>query len=141
MTLVLDASVVAKCLVPEADSDKSQALLTSWAKGAVDVAAPEILALEIASMLWKRATRGLMSAARATFLYEEFMALRIPLEPMGRLLPGALQVAMRLGRSVYDSLYVSMAVEMNWGLVTADEKLFNAVRSSVPGVRLLRDWV
>jgi predicted nucleic acid-binding protein len=140
MSLILDASVVVKCLVPEVDSDRSKALLASWSQGQLDVAAPEIISAEVASMLSKRALRGLISHARAINLYQEFVDLGIPLEPIAASMPAALKIALRYGRSVYDSLYVALALEMGWDFVTADEKLYNALRSSLPEVRLLRDW-
>lgn len=140
MSLVLDASVVVKCLVPAIDSDKSTALLASWTRGALEVAAPEILGVEVASALWKRAIRGLLSADRAAGLYQEFLDLRIPQEPIVGLMPGALNLALRFGRCVYDCIYVALAVEMNWDLITADERLFNALRPFFYQVRLLREW-
>lgn len=140
MSYILDASVVAKCLVPEVDSDRSKELLAKWSQGQLDVAAPEIIAAEVASMLSRRALQGLISHPRALSLYEEFVDLGIPLEPIAPSMSAALKIALRYGRSIYDSLYVALALEMGWDLVTADEKLYNALHSSLPAVRLLRDW-
>ena len=46
---------------------------------------------------------------------------------------------MRTGRTVYDSLYVAMAVQIDCRLVTADEKLYNAFKGGPLGARML--WV
>jgi predicted nucleic acid-binding protein len=141
MNLVLDASVVVKCLVPESDSDKSKALLVNWTQRTLEVAAPEILSAEIASALATRAARGLISDERAMGLYDDFLQLEIPLEPIAQLARGALKIAVRHRRSIYDCLYVALAIEMGWGLVTADERLFNALQGWLPEVQLLRDLV
>jgi hypothetical protein len=55
------------------------------------------------------------------------------------LLEAALDIAMRTGRMVYDSLYVALAVQMDCRLVTANEKLYNALKDGPLGPRIL--WV
>lgn len=140
MNLVLDASVVVKCLVPELDSDKSKRLLARWSQGDFEVAAPAMISVEVASMLSKRTLRGLLPEDRAISLYQEFVHLQIPLEPIAGPMPVALKIALRYRRSIYDTLYLALALEMGWDFITADEKLFNAMHAFFPEVRLLRDW-
>ena len=141
MNLVLDASVVVKCLIPESDSEKANALLSDWVQRTIEIAAPEILSAEIASALAKRAARGMISAERAAGLYRDFVRLEIPLEPIAQLGTAALNLALHYRRSVYDCLYLALALEMGWGLVTADDRLFNAVRRWFPEIRLLGERV
>ncbi len=43
------------------------------------------------------------------------------------LVPAALQLARRHGRTVYDSLYLVLAIQESATMITADEKLANAV--------------
>lgn len=42
----------------------------------------------------------------------------------------AFEVAIGLKRTVYDSLYLALAVEQNCRMVTADRRLHNEVRTS-----------
>jgi predicted nucleic acid-binding protein len=44
----------------------------------------------------------------------------------------ALRIALLHGRTAYDSLYVALAVILKSDLVTADEKLANALAGSFP---------
>ncbi len=44
----------------------------------------------------------------------------------------ALSIALQYGRSLYDCLYVALAVRSNAELVNADEKLANALASRFP---------
>lgn len=141
MSVVLDASVIAKCLVPEPDSDKSKALMLEWTQGRLDVIAPDILRAEVAGVLWKRATRGLISSARSESLYRDFVELGIPTAPIEDLVGQALRMALRYRHSVYDGLYVVLALDMGWDFVTANERLYNALSPSIPRVQLLRNWV
>ncbi len=55
------------------------------------------------------------------------------------LLEAALEIAMRTGRTVYDSLDVALAVQLDCRVVTADEKLYNALKDEPLGAHIL--WV
>ena len=140
MSIVVDSSVVAKRLVSETDSDKARSLLLSWARGGLDLVAPEILAVEIANMLWKRAVRRLLPAEKIFDLYSDFQDLQIPLWPTEHLMAGALQLAVGQQHPVSDCVYVALASQTGSELVTADERLFRAFKLVLPGIRLLRDW-
>jgi predicted nucleic acid-binding protein len=48
------------------------------------------------------------------------------------LLPRALEIAGQSRRSIYDSLYVALAEREQCELITADQRLFNALRGRFP---------
>jgi predicted nucleic acid-binding protein len=48
------------------------------------------------------------------------------------LLRSAVAIALAFNRSVYDSTYVALAVESNVPLITADERLVNALSARFP---------
>jgi predicted nucleic acid-binding protein len=48
------------------------------------------------------------------------------------ILPEALAIASFFGRTVYDSIYVALAVTSKTQLVTADERLANALAAHLP---------
>jgi len=54
MRYVVDASVVAKALLREADSAVADALIESHRDGRCSLLAPEIIVAEVANALWKR---------------------------------------------------------------------------------------
>jgi len=140
MRFVVDASVAAKWLVREADSDKAEALLIQWKQGDFDLLAPEIVLAEIGSMIWKKSLRGLMPPDAALEVYEKFMRVSLPLAPIHDLAGPALKLALQYRHSVYDGLYVALAQMTGWRLITADEKLYNMLASGFPQVCLLRQW-
>ena len=70
MSVIVDASVAAKWLLSEPDSERALALLGEWSEGRLDGLAPAILPAEVASTLWKRAIRGLIPAQTAELLFE-----------------------------------------------------------------------
>ena len=139
-SLIVDASVVAKRLVLEPDSDKANLLFANWERGALEILAPSILPAEVANMLWKRARRGLLSAAVVENLFREFNAFHVPLWPIEDLMELALTLALRNGHSAYDGLYVALALKTGWDLVTADERLYNMLSPPFPNIRLIRDY-
>lgn len=138
MNLVLDASVAAKWLLAEVDSDKAQALFRAWEAKRIELLAPEILPVEVGSTLWKRVMRGLLPLKLAVTLHHEFRALRIPLQPVGDLVDAACDLALRYRHSVYDGLYVALSHRTGADFITADEKLFNLIGPK--RALLLRDW-
>ena len=138
MNIVLDASVAAKWLLVEEDSDKAEALFRAWTAKRIGLLAPEILPAEVASALWKRVMRGLLPSGEALKLQREFSDLGLPLHPLGELVDATLGLASQFRHSVYDGLYLALARETGADFVTADERLYNLAR---PGsTRLLRDW-
>ena len=140
MSIVVDASVIAQRLVPEADSQKAKALLAGWAEARLDLFAPELLAIEIGSMLWKRVVRELLPRERALELYRQFRGLQIPLRPCEPLMDASLRLAVTQRHTVYDCLYVALALETQSELITADESMFRTFKPVLGNIRLLRDW-
>ncbi len=137
MNIVVDASVAAKWLLVETDSDKAQALFRAWTAKRVSLLAPQILPAEVANALWKRVMRDLLPWAEAVRLQREFNDLAIPLHPIGDLVDAALDLALRFRHSVYDGLYLALARETGADFVTADERLVKLTGGST---RLLRQW-
>ena len=140
MTIVVDASVAVKWLVPEADSDKAEAVLRAAGAGRLAMLAPEILSAEVGNFLWKAVFRGHMLPAEALALYGRFRLACPALVKISVLADSALGLALRHRRSVYDCLYLALATETECDFLTADAKFFKAVSAMIPRVRLLSDW-
>jgi len=140
MSVVVDASVAAKWLLQEPDSDRALGLLAEWKSGHLEGFAPGILAAEVANTLWRRVVRGLISVDFAERLFALFSRLGFPLLPTEHLAGAALELAIRYRHPVYDCLYLALALETRSELVTADTRLVRALSSTFPRVCLLHDW-
>ncbi len=57
--------------------------------------------------------------------------------PVAPLVEAALEIADRLRRSVYDSLYLALAEHRECRLVTADRRFFDAASDSALAVHML----
>jgi predicted nucleic acid-binding protein len=140
MTVIVDASVAAKWLFKENDAEKARAILEEAQAGRFSLLAPELLLAEVASSLWKRVRREGLQPADVRAHYSRFVEFCPALVRISSLTEPALSLALAHGHSVYDCLYVALALETRCDLVTADEWLHYALGSSFPQVRLLRDW-
>jgi predicted nucleic acid-binding protein len=140
MNLVVDASVAVKWLVKEPDTDKAEALLELCRLGKYDPVAPELLVAEVGGVLCKRVRQGTINPSQAEFQFDRFKRIRPVLKPLLDIIGQAFELALVHQHSIYDCLYVALALEAQCELVTADERLFRAFSPSYPSVKLLRLW-
>ena len=132
---IVDASVAAKWLFPEEHSIAAERLLDP----SHDLHAPGLLPIEVDSVILKRLRRGAIThaeAGRIRSVFEEKTVHLVPLEPLRH---AAYGIAANTGVSLYDSLYLALAVLMDSRMVTADGRFMRAISSSRFAFRLL--WV
>ncbi len=120
---VLDASVVAAAFFQEDHADRAQRLLA----GGCALYAPDLIYAELANVIWKRHSRGEIDTDEAGRLLADFRSLPLRITPCGDLVEAALELALRLGRSIYDCLYLALAVKKRSVMVSADKRLVNAL--------------
>jgi predicted nucleic acid-binding protein len=120
---VVDANVVAKWFVPERLSEEARGLLD----GVHELATPDLLWPEIGNVLWKKSRAGELMPREAVGIVRGLERLPLTVFPSRVLLEAALEIALRTGRTVYDSLYLALAVALECRLVTADERLAKAM--------------
>ena len=133
--VVVDASVAAKWFLPEngeALVDQAAALLDIYDRKQVQFVVPDLFYVEIASAIWKavrvgRVSRAFGDQALVLLTQREFATV-----PSLKLLDKAFQIAADHGRTVYDCLYVALAVQTNSQLITADERLANSLAARFP---------
>jgi predicted nucleic acid-binding protein len=124
LSIVVDASLVVASLLRERHTDAARTLLISTAV----VHAPLLLSLETANAIWKARRRNLLSQTEAQNVMAQFRALRITIHERDDLTEQALALALRHDRSAYDCAYLALAMALDVKLVTADERLVNALR-------------
>jgi len=132
---VLDASVAAKWFLPAAHetlTEQALRLFEDYAANRIRLVVPDLFWPEIGNILWKASRVGRISAESATQAVGALMAREIPTSPSLPLLPVAFTIASAFRRSVYDSIYVSLAIASKRMFVTADERLANAVAAHFP---------
>ena len=123
---VLDASVVAAALFQDEGADAARSLLVSGRS----LHAPDLVHAEIANVIWKRRRRGEIDGQEAAELLADVLRLPLHITPSEGLVGAALQLALRTDRTVYDCLYLALAVGKKTVMVTGDRRLVNALAGS-----------
>jgi predicted nucleic acid-binding protein len=134
-TCVVDATVAAKWLLPAAGEgllDKAQELMAKHVSRQLQLLAPDLIESELGNVLCKAVRRNRISRNDADSSLQNFAVLAIQVVPTSDLLAQALQIALTCNRSFYDSLYVALALATKTDLITADERLVNALGSRFP---------
>ena len=133
--LVLDASVAIKWALPSAGESftrESLRLLKRYADSEVDFIVPDVFWAEVGNVLWKGVRQRRWLPDQAEVVAGDMRARGFPTVSSLILLPEALTIAFAHDRSVYDCLYVALAVQTKRELITADEKLANALAARFP---------
>jgi predicted nucleic acid-binding protein len=132
---VADASVAVKWvlrgpeerLVPEA-----VALLSSLVSGEIQVMVPDLFWIEVGNVLWKAVRRTRCTREVAESSLHEIKQQGLITAPSRNLVEAALGIAVRFQSTVYDSIYVALASRSGAPLITADERLANALAAHFP---------
>ena len=103
--------------------ERPRALLVSGRQ----VHAPDLVYAEFANVIWKRCRRGEIDQDEAGRLLGDVLRLPLEITPCGHLAEPALQLALRSGRTVYDCMYLALAVTTKTTLFSADKRLVNAL--------------
>lgn len=122
MKWVVDASVAAKWLAPEAESTQAEALLDS------ELLAPDLIFPEVANILWKKHSRGEMDAATASAAARWLTQVPLQVVESIALITDALALSIRLQHPAYDCFYLALARQAGCPLVTADRRLVERCR-------------
>ncbi|MEO8024987.1 MAG: type II toxin-antitoxin system VapC family toxin [Bryobacteraceae bacterium] len=136
-TFVVDASVVVKCVNEEDQTAQAEALMLLSADSRIGLAAPDLLELEVTSVVVRAVRRGnlgLQEARAATMLLR---GLGIEQLPHRAFLDQAFELALAHQQAVYDCLYLALALQIQCPLITADRRFHEGVRRSFPMVLML----
>jgi len=132
---VVDASVAMKwCLPSTAEECIPQAtrLLDSYTRSLAQFVVPDLFWLELANGLWKAVWKKKIDQPWAERAYAKVADLAIPTASSFGFVPQALQLAEQYQRTVYDSIYVALALNTGAELVTADERMANVMAARFP---------
>lgn len=122
--IVVDASVLAPALADDtADGDAARAALSGQT-----LTAPEIIDLEVVSVLRRQVATDQLTVARAHLAMADLLDLPLRRVPHLRVIERCWDLRHNL--TVYDASYVSLAELLDLVLVTGDRRL-----ASAPGLR------
>ena len=130
--MIIDASVILSALFPDESQSQAQAVLRDHIVGHISLMSPTLLQYELTNAVWQGVHRQRIQVAQAKEILTTVDALNISQHPVNW--QPILNWASQFDRSAYDASYMSLAHIKQTKLITADRRLFNAVRHSI-------DWV
>ena len=125
--LVIDASVVIASLLPdEPYRDASLRILEEFLSGNLELLAVPLLQFEITNALWTAISRRRTKLKDAQEALGQFESFNLPQRRVAT--QEVLRTAHAYDRSAYDAAYLALAESEQIPLVTADKRLYNAIK-------------
>src|SRR5215207_5827915 len=116
--VVVDTSVVVKWFVPEIHSTAAARLLDPE----IYLAAPDLVSSEFGNTVWKKVRRREITRDEASEILTAFESVGVETHASRGLLHVAFQLALTLDRTVYDSVYLALAIALDCPLIAADAR-------------------
>src|SRR6185437_2154321 len=136
--LVVDCSVAAKWILPEPGRDAALGLLKQYETGEILLIAPDLLLAEFASLLAKRTRRKELSAREDRYAFDLMQRFAPRLFDMRSRIQRAFSIALQHHLSLWDCVYIDLAIEHSCSVITADKRLFRGTTARHASLRLLR---
>ena len=129
MKYVLDASVAAYWVLHDPLQAKALTLRAEYQQNIHELIAPAHFPGEIASAFTKAERQRLIRVGAARRLIADVLNTPPILYPLDPLFYRAVEISSQTRTGFYDCLYVALAEQENCELVTADDKLINALQA------------
>lgn len=123
---VVDANVALKWVLPEQDSDIARTLRD------LTLVAPDFWLVECGNVLWVHVHRRKLPLSDARAMLEHLRSAPIAAIPSGEVIDAALAIAADLDESLYDCLYLALAVKLDVRLITADRAFVRKATRRAP---------
>ena len=123
---VVDASVAAKWFIPEIHSNAALRLF----EGDHSLTVPDLFVAEFGNILWKKVRLGDITRDEGREILRAMKIVPFDIVSSVPLLDPAFEIAVGLGRTMYDSVYVALAVLEGCPLVTADRALYRTIKTT-----------
>lgn len=137
---VVDASLVVKWFVPEVHSEAAR----RWLDAPHDYIAPDLVFPETGNAIWKKIRRGELSEDEGQRLVADISAIGVEHVSMRALLPDAHAVAVATGITVYDAMYLTLAIRLETQVITGDDRFARRLAEYpllAPHIRSVKDFV
>jgi predicted nucleic acid-binding protein len=137
--VAVDASLTAKLVFAEQYTAETAALFGLWARSGLQPVAPPLIIEELTNSVYRRLRREDMSLDEALNVLVALLGLDIEVRDVA---PGDVLSLAHEHRlpAAYDGFYLALAQDHGCELWTADERLYNAVRSRLSWVHWIGEY-
>ena len=116
--VVVDTSIAVKWYLPEKGSEEAARLRSGWEMAGAPVMMPELVRVEFANAIWSHKQ---LRPEEKKEIVSQFLDMPFEILPVGtELVEKALEIALKLDATVYDCIYLALAIFAGSRLVTAD---------------------
>lgn len=123
-TCVLDTSALLRLFVPDGPLPENlEEILDQAGRGDARVCMPGLALAEAGQVLRKKELAGVLSPADSREILDTILALPLEMVPDQTLVSDALDLARVTQLTVYDSLFLALALQRRATLITADARL------------------
>lgn len=120
---VLDASIIVRLFFEEDHSDAAEQCVRTIPQ----LSAPDLIWVEATNVIRKRCRRGDLAPTDAAEIAARLVELPLRIHESAGLIADALKLAIQFDRTVYDGLYVALAVKTQSVMITGDQRLVNGL--------------
>jgi predicted nucleic acid-binding protein len=121
---VVDSSVAVKWYLLEIHHESAIKLLNST----YSLHVPELFRLEVSNVICKKLRRQELKKPDANFILSHLETIPLQWHSDKQLIGSAIEIAHQTSRSLYDCLYLSLAIQVHGQMVTADKKFYDALQ-------------
>lgn len=140
--ICIDASLAVKWVLAEEYSERALAFLQNCINSDTKFVAPSHIRFEVTSVIRNHVYRGNISERTGKEAFNVFHDIHLDLRHDRQIFDEAWRLALIYKRpTTYDSYYLALAKLEGCDLWTADRRLINAVKESLPWVKWIGDYV
>jgi predicted nucleic acid-binding protein len=142
MTVVLDANIlIAYALSDEPLHTQATRILSAFNITQTPLTAPRLFRSEITAVIRKVVYQGRIPHEQGRQMLDQLLRFPLTFYEDDALLKSAFELAERFNRPrSYDTQYLALADHLSCAFWTADERLYNTVKDSLPDIHWLGDW-
>jgi predicted nucleic acid-binding protein len=118
---VVDATLVIQHFISDAYTVNADALFDELGRS-ITLYVPEFCLLECGNVLWKRVRFHGLPLTQAQRMVVDLVGLPLIIVPTAGVLGRGLQIGLTHQLAVYDSVYIALAEQLGYPLITADTK-------------------
>lgn len=142
-TVVVDASLALKWVIPETDSNAAIELLNQWTTEGKKVVAPALFIYEVTNILYRQSAANKLTYEEAKQSLKKLFSIGVKLK--FTLHEDISMQAMEFAHlfnlpATYDAHYLALAQREKSDYWTADARLWNAVKGRLNWVRWIGDY-
>lgn len=139
--IVVDANVVAKLyLKDEQYTDKAKLLFPRFKRGEIQMIAPRLITYEVPAAIKRGAVRAKAGKEVWEAALSSFQSLGLSIVDDSDAKYDAIRLAINYACAYYDALYLLLAEDLACPFITADDKLWRALRTRVEYLLLLSSY-